>query len=74
LERDESQVRFVHLAGSESLIAGRLSSRVHRYMPASLLRSQFEALEAPADATVIDIDATPDEIADRVLRALGLNG
>lgn len=72
--RDASQVRFVHLAGPESLIARRLASRVHRYMPASLLRSQFEALEPPADATVVDIDATPDEIADRVIIALGLNG
>ena len=67
------QVRFVHLAGSESLIAARLASREHRYMPSSLLRSQFEALEAPADATVIDIDAVPGEIATRILRALDLN-
>ena len=72
--RDGSQVRFVYLAGDESLIAGRLAARVHRYMPASLLRSQFETLEPPTDAAVIDIDATPDEIADRVLLALGLNG
>ena len=72
--RDGSQVRFVHLAGDESLIAGRLAARVHRYMPASLLRSQFETLEPPTDAAVIDIDATPDEIADRVILALGLNG
>ena len=43
-------------------------------MPASLLRSQFETLEPPTDAAVIDIDATPDEIADRVILALGLNG
>jgi gluconokinase len=69
---DAQQIRFVHLAGSESLIAARLATRVHRYMPSSLLRSQFEALEAPTDATVIDIDATPDETATRIMRAFDL--
>jgi carbohydrate kinase (thermoresistant glucokinase family) len=71
-EREAGQIRFVHLSGSQQLIASRLQSRVHRYMPASLLRSQFEALEPPTDATIVDIDATPDEIADRVLLALNL--
>lgn len=70
--RSAGQIRFVYLHGSEKLIADRLSSRVHRYMPASLLRSQFEALEPPADAAVIDIDATPDEIALSILRHLEL--
>jgi gluconokinase len=70
--RSQQQVCFVHLTGSEALIADRLAQRVHRYMPQSLLRSQFEALEPPQDATVIDIDATPEEIADRVIAALNL--
>ena len=68
--RQAERVRFVHLAGSQDLIAGRLRDRVHRYMPASLLQSQFEALEPPADAAVVDIDAAPEEIVERVLRAL----
>lgn len=66
------QVRFVHLSGSEELIAARLASRVHRYMPASLLRSQFEALEPPGEATIIQIDTTPENIAERIVRALNL--
>jgi len=47
---------FAHLNGSEALIATRLAQRQHRYMPATLLRSQFEALETPRDAWSIDID------------------
>jgi gluconokinase len=72
LRAGRRQVRFVHLAGDEGLIAGRLSTRQHRYMPPSLLRSQFEALEPPRDAVVIDISTTPEGIADRIVAELGL--
>ena len=48
-------VRFVHLAGDYDTIAARLAARSHRYMPATLLASQFATLEPPADALVIDI-------------------
>jgi gluconokinase len=51
-------VRFVYLKGSEALIKGRVGARHHEYMPASLLRSQFEALEEPApDEPVVTVDA-----------------
>lgn len=48
-------VRFVHLAGDYDTIASRLKSRRHRYMPSTLLASQFATLEPPADALPIDI-------------------
>jgi gluconokinase len=70
--RDDS-VRFVHLHGSEALLAERLSSRVHRYMPASLLRSQLETLEPPDEAVRIDISDTPERVADAVVIALRLS-
>jgi len=57
------QVRIVHLKGDKDLIANRLAERVDHYMPASLLDSQFQTLEEPQDALVVDIDATPEEIA-----------
>ena len=50
-------VRFVYLKGDLETIAARLAMRSHKYMPASLLPSQFATLEAPADALVIDIRA-----------------
>jgi len=49
--------RFVHLRGSLELIRARMATRKHRYMPSSLLESQFAALEPPVDA--IEIDVTP---------------
>jgi gluconate kinase len=47
--------RFVHLRGNIELIRSRLAERRHRYMPASLLESQFATLEAPRDAIEVDI-------------------
>jgi gluconokinase len=42
-------VRLVYLKGEEPVIHGRIVQRQHRYMPPTLLRSQFEALEEPGD-------------------------
>jgi len=61
---------FVHLRGSFELISARLSDRQHVYMPASLLQSQFDALEAPADALEVDIALPIDDIVDRIAAAL----
>lgn len=49
--------RFVHLAGDFATIEARLALRAHRYMPSSLLASQFATLEPPADAIRIDVVA-----------------
>ena len=65
-------VRWVHLQGSFELIQARLQGRQHRYMPASLLQSQFTTLEAPQDALAVDIGGTPDQIAGRIMAGLQL--
>jgi gluconokinase len=64
-------VRFVHLAGDPALIRERLSGRRGHYMPASLLDSQLAALEEPADAITVGIDAPPDAIVAEIQKALG---
>lgn len=66
------EVRLVHLKGTRELIRQRLRERVHRYMPATLLDSQFEALEEPADAVVVDIAPEPEEIVCQIRRELGI--
>jgi gluconokinase len=64
---------FVHLAGSESLIARRLAHRHHEYMPASLLDSQYATLE-PLDRDergfAVDIGAGADALVDRIVAGL----
>jgi gluconokinase len=52
-------VRFVYLRGDAETIGARLSARSHKYMPASLLPSQFATLEEPQDALVVDIRQSP---------------
>ncbi len=63
--------RFVHLRGSIELIRARLGQRQHRYMPASLLESQFATLEPPARAIGIDIGQAPERCVEQILAALG---
>lgn len=65
-------VRFVHLAGDQATIAARLATRKHRYMPASLLASQFATLERPRDAVDIDVGLTVERQVDAICRALSL--
>ena len=70
LSRGLADCRFVHLRGSIELIRSRLADRKHRYMPASLLESQFATLEPPADAVEVDIAQTPENCVEATLRAL----
>jgi gluconokinase len=68
-------VALVHLAGTYDLIAARMASRPHHYMPVSLLKSQFDALEPPAleeKALVVPIDTPPDEIVSAIVDSLSL--
>jgi gluconokinase len=68
--RSPGEVRFVYLKGDRATIAARLASRQHRYMPATLLDSQFATLEEPADALAVDIrDKVPEQVA-RIRAAL----
>jgi len=51
----DDEVRIVYLKGDAATIAPRLASRSDHFMPASLLESQFAALEEPRDAIAVDI-------------------
>lgn len=65
-------VRYVHLTGSEELLRRRLEERKGHFMPASLLHSQFEALEPPEHAIAVDVTPPPDVIARDVRAKLGV--
>ena len=70
--RAAGDVRFVHLRGEPATIAARLASRHHRYMPATLLESQFATLEPPKNAIDIDVTRSVDEQVREIVEALGV--
>jgi len=75
IDRRGERVEFVFLHGSRELIASRLAARQGHFMPTSLLDSQFETLEEPGDdepVIRVEIEGSPEQIADAVLAALGL--
>ena len=64
------EVRIVYLKGDATTIAPRLASRSSHFMPASLLQSQFAALEEPRDAIIIDIRQPAEDQARQAATAL----
>ena len=70
--RDLEKVAWVFLDGSFELIATRMRKRVNHYMPESLLRSQFEALERPTGAIEISIELPLQEKVKRVMAAMAI--
>ena len=63
---------WVYLKGSPALIRSRLRHRSSHFMKADMLASQFEALEEPSDALVIDVSAPPSAIVEHILFQLPL--
>ncbi|WP_422000882.1 ribose-5-phosphate isomerase RpiA [Reyranella sp.] len=71
---DRPEVRLVYLRGSRAVIAERLAGRKGHFMPATLLQSQFDALDEPGpdeDPLTVDIDAPPGQVAEEIIRQLG---
>ena len=66
-------ITWVYLKGSPSLIRSRLGNRPEHYMKVDMLASQFEALEAPDDALIIDVSAPTRVIVKQILSQLFTN-
>lgn len=58
---------WVYLKGSAEVIRSRLEHRAHHFMKANMLASQFEVLEEPSDAIIVDIAQPPDAIVEQIL-------
>ncbi len=59
-------VQFLYLKASQDLIKKRLQQRTDHFMPSSLIKSQFEALEAPEDAMILDASLSSQEIIKHI--------
>jgi gluconokinase len=77
LRESRARVRFVALTADPALVASRLAHRSGHYMPATLLQSQFDALEPlgpDEDGVTVTVDVPPPAVVARVLERLGLAG
>ena len=69
---DPASVKIVYLKGSKEMIAERLSHRSEHFMNPDLLQSQFDTLEEPRDAIVVDISMAPKAIVSEIRARLRL--
>lgn len=72
LVRDRSQVQLVYLKGSFQAIQQRLRQRQDHFMDTELLQSQFDTLEEPEEAIVVDVSQFPAAIVQQIIASLGL--
>ena len=63
-------VFLVFLKGSYELILERMRARTDHFMPPAMLSSQFETLEIPAQAIIIDVADSPEKILTTVISNL----
>ena len=63
---EKQLVQFIYLKGDYLTIERRIQSRDSHFMAKSLLQSQFDTLEEPDDAMVVDIRLSPLEILESI--------
>jgi gluconokinase len=71
--RDAAPTFFVHLDAPFQVLEARMQQRTKHFMPASLLRSQFDTLE-PLDedesGAVVDVSPPIDEVVEEAVNAV----
>lgn len=70
LIQDPQNVKIVYLKGSFDLFAQRLKERENHFMKVEMLKSQFDALEEPQQAIVIDAAKSPADIVNSIRNSL----
>ena len=67
---DGIPITWVYLKGSVALIRSRLQHRIGHYMKPDMLVSQFEALEEPSYALIVDVSQPAGTIVEQILAEL----
>ncbi|MBC7999575.1 MAG: gluconokinase [Leptolyngbya sp.] len=66
----DNDVRFVMLEISYETALERLNNRKGHFMPASLLKSQFQTLQEPHDAIAVNAEQQIEHIVDDIFKKL----
>ena len=67
LANNHTEVVFIYLRGSYDCVQSRIQQRTGHFMNSNLLQSQFDTLEEPQDALIIDVSLTPEAIVEAIL-------
>ena len=70
LARGLRDFKVVYLRGDFGLLQSRIAARKHRFMPPTLLQSQFDALEPPAHAVEVDVSAPVESSLSKIKKQL----
>ena len=71
-----SNVIFILLQASLSVLEKRMSNRQGHFMPSSLLTSQIKTLEIPNEvenSLIVDVDKPVEDIVNKITDSLGLD-
>lgn len=71
LAHEDARVLFAYLRIDPSVASGRVQSRKSHYMPASLIESQFAALEEPEGALILDACAPVQSLVGQIMVKIG---
>jgi len=63
-------VTWIYLKGRPDVVRARLQRRTGHFMKAELSSSQFEALEEPTNAIVVDASQPPEAIVEEIVAQL----
>lgn len=70
LGQNDPDVKFVYLQGAFDVISQRLKERKSHFFNPALLRSQFDALETPEGALIVEVSKEPQEIIRAILETI----
>lgn len=66
----ELEVEWIYLKGDREILRQRIEKRKDHFAGSKLLDSQFEALEEPNNALVVDVRKDPDTIVHQIFEHL----
>lgn len=61
-------IAIIFLKGSYDLIWSRMSARQRHYMKPEMLQSQFDALQEPQEAIVLDVNMPVKDMVDTIIK------
>ncbi len=72
LQEDTTGIIWIYLKGTYETILKRIQQRSNHFMKETMLLSQFQALEEPENAMIIDINSPVEEIVEAIINQLAI--